>query len=325
MQEILETIKSEGFARLDADEVIEFGKLYRRATAELSFHRTHEADPARVTFLNELLGQCYPFIYVAPRHPWPSFARFFTNDYPRALRRHAGWIWLAFLLSMVAALIGFMLTWHDRALADQVLPPELMAMLDPVVARHHTPNDWLKAIERAPNASLIMTNNIKVTIIAFAGGMTAGLLTIFLMIYNGVMLGVIAAALALDGPATSLNFWAFAAPHGVIELTAIFISGGAGLLLGYAIVNPGPYTRRVALRQAGAEALKLMLGVAAMLVMAGIIEAFFSPLNIPEHIKLTVASVEAVLLFGYFALAGRHASEEPEPAFGTLMAPLPPV
>jgi len=251
--------------------------------------------------------------------------RFFTVDFPRAIRRHLLWVLLATMISLVPGAIGFGLTWHDRAVADQVLPADLMSMLDPVVQRHQRPKDWLPALERAPASGFIMTNNIRIAITSFAGGMTAGLLTVFLMIFNGIMLGVIAAAVSLDSPTTALNFWAFVAPHGVLELTAIFISGGAGFVLAYAIVNPGEVPRRVALKTAGKEALKLMLGVAAMLVVAGLIEAFFSPLNIPEQIKLTVAAIEAFLMLAYFALAGRRAKEVKETPFGELMTPIPPV
>ncbi|MHB9025657.1 MAG: stage II sporulation protein M [Armatimonadota bacterium] len=325
LAEILATLRSVGFEKLDADEIIEFGKLYRRAASELAFHRTHEADPARVAYLNDLVGQCYPYVYTAQRRPWPSLQRFFTHVFPATLRRHAGFVLLAFGLSLLAALICFWITWHDRAVADQVLPPELMGMLDELVHRHHTPKEWMEALESAPMAGFIISNNIHVSILAFAGGMTAGLLTLFVMLYNGVMLGVVAAAIGLDGPATALNFWAFVAPHGVLELTAIFISGGAGLLMAYAMVNPGEYPRRVALRNAGKEALKLMLGVAAMLVVAGLIEGFFSPRNIPEEIKLYVAGAEAVLLVAYLFFAGRRKDAEDEAPFGTLMTPLPPV
>lgn len=326
--DLLEIISAQGFDRLEAEEIIEFGKLYRRAAAELSFHRTHEADPMRVAFLNDLLGRCYPYVYTAPRKPWPSVVRFFTTDFPQAVRRNFGWILLATIISLIPTFISYWLTWHDRAIANQVLPAELMGMLEGLAQRHHTPHEWMKALERPQAASFIMTNNIRIAILAFAGGMTAGLLTISLLLYNGVMLGVVAAAVGLDGPATALNFWAFVAPHGVLELPAIFISGGAGLIIAYAILNPGPHPRRVALRKAGAEALKLMLGVAAMLVVAGCIEGFFSPLNIREEIKLTVATVEAGLALSYFILAGRGKVKEETSAkhpFGELITPLPPV
>ena len=306
LTDLLGIISTRGFARLEPDEIIEFGKLYRRAAAELSFQRTRGIDaPGHIAFLNELVGRCYAQVYVAPRRPWPSVLRFFAVEFPRAFRRQWGWILLATLVSLIPAVIGYLLTFHDRALADQVLPAELMSMLDRLVTRHHTPREWLTALEQAPTASFIMTNNIRIAMLAFAGGMTACVITLPLLVFNGRMLGVVGAAVAMDGPATALNFWAFAAPHGVLELPAIFISGGAGLLLGYALINPGELPRRIALRNAGREALQLMLGVAAMLVVAGTIEGFFSPRNLPEELKLITAAVEALLFFSYLALAGR--------------------
>ena len=326
LHELLQVITAEGFGKLGAEEIIEFGKLYRRAATELSFHRTRGVDQPRIAFLNDLVGRCYAQVYVAPRHPWPSVVRFFAADFPRAVRRHFVWILLATLISLLAAAIGAFLTGYDRALAGQVLPAELMSMMDPLVARHHTPNEWMSALKQAPAASFIITNNIRIAIMAFAGGMTGCLLTIYLLIFNGVMLGVVGAAVAADGPSTALNFWAFAAPHGVLELPAIFISGAAGLLLGYALLNPGELPRRVALRVAGREALQLMLGVAAMLVVAGTVEGFFSPRNLPEEIKLCVALIIFLLFVAYLALAGRDSAQTSEDApFGQLLTPVPPV
>ncbi|MHB9131859.1 MAG: stage II sporulation protein M [Armatimonadota bacterium] len=328
LTDILETIKSAGFERLEADEVIEFGKLYRRAASELAYHRTHEADPLRMAYLNELLGQCYPYVYVAPRRPWPSVGRFFAADFPRAFRRHFGWIILAVLLSLIPAAISFMLTWHNRAIADEIMPAGLISGTSEQIERHHKSTDWMPVEQRPFMSAYVMQNNIRVTIGAFAGGMTFGLLTIFMLIVNGLMLGVCGAAVWLDGGVTAYNFWAFVAPHGVFELTAIFISGGAGFVLAYALINPGEYPRRIALRMAGKEALKLMLGVTAMLVVAGLIEGFFSPIppsKVPSLIKYSVAGYEAVLLFCYLYFAGRHTREESEAPFGELMTPLPPV
>lgn len=306
LEEMLQAIKGRGIERLKAAEILEFGRQYRRAAAELSYHRTHQVDLARLTYLNDLVSRCYPFVYASPRRPWPSARRFFAADFPRTFRRQGWWILLAFAISLIATLLGWGITLRDRALADQVLPAELLTSSDQVSERHHTRQDWLPLLERAPTSGFIITNNIRVAILAFAGGMTAGILTIVLMVYNGFMLGIVGAVVGMDGAKTTLNFWAFVAPHGVFELTAIFISAGAGLVLAWALVNPGLLPRRIALREAGKEAVKLLLGVAAMLVVAGLIEGFFSPQNIPEKLKLTVAAVEAVLLCAYLALAGRR-------------------
>lgn len=324
LQEILAMVKTSGFKHLDAEEIDEFGRLYRRASSELAYHRTREADPRKLEFLNDLVGQCYAQVYVAPQRPWPSVRRFFFADFPRAVRRHAIMILIAVAVSLIPAAIGYIITMHDPAIGDQLFP-DFMAAKSSIVTRHHTPKDWMRLETRAQNASFIMTNNIRVTMLAFAGGMTLGIVTIWLLITNGLMLGIIGAAVAADGFSTALNFWGFVAPHGVLELPSIFIAGGAGLVLAYAIINPGELPRRIALRNAAKEAMILMLGVSATLVIAGCFEGFFSPMNIPEEIKLTVASIIALFYFSYLLMAGRNAGDEQELPFGKLMTPVPPV
>jgi hypothetical protein len=138
----------------------------------------------------------------------------------------------------------------------------------------------------------------------FAGGIFMGLLTLYMLIQNGVMLG--AAAVAVARHHTALEFWGFVAPHGVVELPSIFIAGGAGLMLAYALVNPGEYSRRTALGMAGREAVVLILGVVAMLVIAGLTEAFFSPALISPYLKFGVAAVNLAAEATYFITAGRE-------------------
>ncbi len=325
MEELLAVVQEQGFAPLHAEEIIEFGKLYRRAAAELAFFRTHEADAARLIYLNDLLGRCYPYVYAAPRRPWPSVVAFYTRDFPRAIRRHALWVVLAILISLVPAVISFGLTMHDRTIAYQLMPKELMNSIDYLIDRHKAPKDWTTSTERPQMATTILTHNITIAIVTIAGGMTVGIVTVLMLIYNGLMLGIATAA-SCYSTRTAINLWGFIAPHGVFELTAIFIAGAAGLLLAYAIVNPGELPRRVALREAGKETLPLMIGVASMLVIAGLIEGLFSPLNIDERIKFAVAVCEAVLLTLYFLCAGRRQTRETaEAPYGTLLTPLPPV
>ena len=326
LREILARITAEGFDRLTAEEIIEFGTWYRRAAVELSFQRSRGADAPRVAFLNDLVGQCYAYVYTAPRRPWPSVRRFLAADLPRTFRKCGVFMLLAALLLFVPAIVGFAITWHDKTLATQVLPPEFIDMIPQIVERHHTPKDWLPAFDRLPAFSLIATNNIRISILAFAGGMTAGIVTVPLLVTNGVMLGVVVAGVGLDGARTTVNCCAFLAPHGVLELSAIYIAGGAGLVLAYALLVPGVYPRRVALIRAGKDALILILGVALLLVVAGIVEAFFSPLNIREWYKFVVAGVLLLLLYGYLLLAGRRTKDEEEQAApDKLMTPLPPV
>ena len=134
-------------------------------------------------------------------------------------------------------------------------------------------------------------------------GMFAGLLTVYVMFFNGLMIGTVAAVVHRRG--VDLGFWSFVAPHGVIELTSIFIAGGAGLILGYALVNPGPFTRGAALKLAAREAVQLVMGVILLLIPAGLIEGFLSPaVEVSPLFKLLFAALMGTFLCAYLFLCG---------------------
>jgi uncharacterized membrane protein SpoIIM required for sporulation len=170
--------------------------------------------------------------------------------------------------------------------------------------------EWWKSINeegRAASASLIMTNNIRVALVAFAGGMLLGTLTLWVLVQNGLLLGVVAGAAQAYG--FGGNLWGFVAAHGVVELSVIFIAGGAGLQLGWSIVRPGLLTRRAALVVAARRAMHLLLGCALLLVGAGLIEGFISPSDLPRPVKYAVALASGALMYGYLLLAGREPRE----------------
>jgi uncharacterized membrane protein SpoIIM required for sporulation len=218
----------------------------------------------------------------------------------------------------------------NREAIDVLMGPDAVRSLEQDAERYHAGKNWMPSGERPFVSSFIMTNNIKVSFFAFAGGILVGLFTLFLLVENGLMLGV--AALAVVRHGTALGFWGFVAPHGVIELPAIFIASGAGLMLGYALVNPGEYSRRTALAMAGRDAVLLIFGVVAMLIVAGIIEAFFSPTLLPAPLKLLTAALIFAAEVAYFTFAGRGAEGvepvsqpsalNPQPAG---IRPLPPI
>ena len=129
-----------------------------------------------------------------------------------------------------------------------------------------------------------MINNIKVSFAAVAGGMTGGLFTAVAMLFNGIMIGTVSTLVGQNNLAFS--FWAFVFPHGALELPAIFLAGGAGFLLARALLFPGAYRRSEALKLYGSQAAQLVYGIVPMLVLAGIIEGFFSPNPaVPELLK----------------------------------------
>jgi len=149
---------------------------------------------------------------------------------------------------------------------------------------------------------LIIANNIYVSVVAFGGGLTLGLLTIYALVENGAMLGTIFAVLIARGVAG--NLLTFILSHGFLELSAIFFSGGAGLRFAWAILHPGELYRRDAIRLAGVQAIQVMFLVAATLTVAGILEAFVSPTLLPVGVKLAIGVTTGTLLWGYVLFAG---------------------
>jgi len=146
-------------------------------------------------------------------------------------------------------------------------------------------------------SSAIMTNNMSVGFTTFAFGITGGLGTIYMMAFNGLLIGVIGVACWLSG--MSLQLWSFVAPHGVLELPAIFIAGGAGFRIAQGLLFPGLLPRRDSLARAGGEAVQLLLGTIPILIVAGLIEAFVSPTGLPIPLKFAMAASLFVLLVVY--------------------------
>jgi uncharacterized membrane protein SpoIIM required for sporulation len=197
--------------------------------------------------------------------------------------------------------IAFFGTRHDPDFSE-------FAGIDPffreIVINNRT--HWWENLNRANQigSTQIFTNNIKVTFYAFAFGAMLGLGTLYVLAYNGASFGAIIALTYRAGFGNDLL--TFVVGHGVIELSCIFIAGGAGLLIGSAMIMPGDLTRGDALKSRGMEAVRLIVGCIPLLVVAGIIEGFISPAPINPLIKFAIAGVTGVALYSYLFLAGRE-------------------
>ena len=152
-------------------------------------------------------------------------------------------------------------------------------------------------------AAFIIQYNIRVALICFAGGMLLGIPTALVLLTNGWMLGTVAAAVRLGG--YDYQFWSLIVPHGILELSVIVISGGTGLMLGDAILRPGQLRRADSLARVAVRAVLLALGAASLLIIAGTLEAFVSPSELPDGVKLAVGGTVGVLLYSWLLLAGR--------------------
>jgi uncharacterized membrane protein SpoIIM required for sporulation len=210
----------------------------------------------------------------------------------------------ATVLFYLPALLTFAAVRGDPAMGRRMLPAGMMQRAEEAESRRAAGKGYVDSEDAGEvMSSFIMGNNIVVTFRVFAGGILAGVGTALLLIYNGVQLGAVAAVFANYG--ANLHLWSFVLPHGIIELTAICIAGGGGLWLGSAFFLPGRTTRREALVVRGREAVSLIGGTAVMLVVAGAIEGFISPSELPSGVKLAVAALTLVLLVMYLGLAGR--------------------
>ena len=285
---------------LSGEEVREFGRLYRRTAADLAIAREEVRDQRLINYLNHLVGRAHGAIYRSESSGFSVVWDFFRYEFPAAFRRTFRYTLAAFLISIFSAAFAWTASTMDEGFADQIAPG-----LRRDIAAHH---NWTQSVNNAnPLASTsIQTNNIRVTFLAFGGGIVAGLVTILVLIQNGLLLGMVL------GLCVKYKFWdipIFVAGHGVIELTAIFIAGGAGLMIGKALLMPGDRRRIDALVTHGIEAVKLILGCIPMLIIAGLIEGFISPALIPAGIKFAVSALSLLALIVYFLKPDQRLNE----------------
>ncbi|HJQ27247.1 MAG TPA: stage II sporulation protein M [Blastocatellia bacterium] len=276
---------------LSGEEVREFGRLYRRTAADLAIAREEMRDQRLINYLNHLVGRAHGAIYRSESSGFSVIGNFFRFEFPAVFRRTYRYTLAAFLIFLIATAFAWVACTVDEGFADQVAPG-----LKRDIAAHR---NWTESLNKANplGATSIQTNNITVTFMAFGGGIFAGLVTVYVLIQNGLLLGMVFAL------CVKYKFWeipTFVAGHGVIELTAIFIAGGAGLMIGKAILMPGDRRRIDALTTNGLEAVKLILGCVPMLLIAGCIEGFVSPAPIPAAIKFVVSGMSFLAMTAYF-------------------------
>ncbi|HXG91109.1 MAG TPA: stage II sporulation protein M [Blastocatellia bacterium] len=276
---------------LSGEEVREFGRLYRRTAADLAIAREEVRDQRLVNYLNYLVGRAHGAIYRSESSGFGVFLDFFRYGFPAVFRKTFFYTLASFLLFLFSTAFAFGMSFIDEGFADRVSP-----RLRQSIAAHQ---NWTEAVNSSnPLASTsIQTNNIMVTFFAFAGGVLLGIGTVIVLLQNGLLFGMVM------GLCVRYKFWeipVFVSAHGVIELTAIFIAGGAGLMIGKALLMPGDLRRIDALVTNGLVAIKLILGCMPMLVVAGLIEGFISPAHISPYFKFAVSTLSAMVMIIYF-------------------------
>lgn len=307
LEALLRRVRGGNMRALSAAELERLSTLYRHASADLALARRDYPRDAVAAYLNRLVASAHPVIYYREAFSLRRLLHFLTTTFPRLYRANWGYTLTAFLLFLIPTLVCFLVVLTDERTAVTLLGPDSAYN---VIDNFKHGEIWthIPLPVRPAESASIMTNNIQVIFLSLAGGMLFGTLTIYIMISNGIMLGTIFGLAVRYNMTTPLL--SFIAGHGFIELSVIFMAGGVGLMLGDALLRPGPRSRVEALSLVAGRAIRLVIGGALLLVVAGTIEGFFSPAySLPPWVHYSLGLLTAVLLYGYWLFAGRKGDE----------------
>jgi uncharacterized membrane protein SpoIIM required for sporulation len=296
LRELLGKSRSGGPGALSEPELWELPSLYRRTLSDLSLLRTSGSAPQLEHELTRICNAAHALIYrgAAP-HTRFNLWRHIAYDLPEATRRNSRMILLCALTMAIFTVIGWAHAELNPQLAESVLGPQMSAGIRTSLKTARESADLGLAAQIEPKDRVAMwlaitLNNWAVSFRAALFGIAAGVLTLLVVAFNGYMLGVVAFIYLHTDPGIPINlplyFFAGIAPHGSIELPAICVAGGAGMLLGLSWLFPGQRPRGEALRAAASDFWKLVQVCLLTLIVAGLIEGFVTPLNPPAGLPL---------------------------------------
>ncbi len=290
-----------GLRRLDASELEELVTLYQRTSTHLSLSRTYLRDPGLIARLTGLVASAAAVVYGTRPRTLRALGRFFTTTFPAAVWHLRRFVIVSVLLLIVPALA--MGLWLDSS------PRAVDAAAPEAVRRSLIEEDFEAYYSSAPAAEFaaqVFTNNVRVAVLAFAGGILACLPTAYVLVLNGANVGVSGGLFAAAGQAP--RFFGLILPHGLLELTAVAIAGGAGLALGWSWLVPGDRSRVDALAEEGRRSVVVVLGLVAAFAVAGLIEGFVTGQPWPTALRVGIGTVVWVAFLSYLAAQGRRAA-----------------
>ena len=305
LEDLLSLVESATLRGLSREEVRELGQLYRRAASDLAIARAESRDRKLVNYLNSLVIRAHGQIYRAENQGFGFIKNFFLRDFPQTFRKTWVFTAVSFATFALSAILAFGATWQNIDFAETIGTYDIRYEVE---SNHHW---WLELNKgNQIGSAQILTNNILVTFYAFSYGALFALGTLYVIGMNGAFLGSIFAICYRLNPSFGNDLLFFVVGHGVIELSCIFICGGAGMMIGYSILVPGDLSRAEALKKSGVEAVKLVVGCAFLLVIAGIIEGFISPSAINPAIKLGIGAITGLAMYFYLFFVGRSSESE---------------
>jgi uncharacterized membrane protein SpoIIM required for sporulation len=328
----------------DADEdedatpdkgISEFSRLFREVSNDLATVRSRGWGESLDGYLNDMLARGYNCFYSAPPTGWQVVLKYLAVDFPKLFRANAGYFFTAAALFFIPLALSWIIVQRDPAVAERILPADSLDGMKEMYAKDEpkeksqdgataekpedekgkiskddaaddeSPKKWDSGFgeQRTLMFGFYIRNNVGIAFRVFALGVLLGVGTVYVLLYNGIVIGAIAGYVCSQ--ASAERFLTFVFSHGSFELTAIAVSGGAGLMLGNAIVHPGQRDRSESLADRALDAVQIALGAGAMLGIAALIEAYWSPAGLPAVVKLGGGCAMWLSVFLYLGMAGR--------------------
>ncbi|MCA9035172.1 MAG: stage II sporulation protein M [Planctomycetaceae bacterium] len=308
-EELLLHLKSTRASKWSSGDVSDLARLYRSICYDLSLVQSREWGMRLERYLNDLVAQGHNCLYRTQPVSFKVVTRFLGVRFPQLLRHYHTAFFVAIALFVVPFVVCTWIGYQRPDLAELIAGK---AATDEAIENFgtdkYTKFDEVYAGQRSMMAGFYIRNNIGIAFQAFALGMFFGIGTAWVLLSNAIATGMVTGYLWHHGGDAWLNFSSFVITHGAFELTAIVVSGAAGIVLGTSIVWPGQRTRRDSIRHRGKHALEITLGAGVMLLIAAMIEGFFSPMPIDPLIKYIAGTFAWVGVIAYLGLTGRGAS-----------------
>lgn len=305
LADLLDDAARKGARALTATQLKLVCRLYRQVSIDLSRARAERESDDTLFYLNMLASRAHGFVYGSKKGNLREALEFLPFGFPRLVRRSAGPIFASAVILAATTLASFFAVVRQPALAYSLFDEGAIEFENLRLKKQkgeYRGNFEYISKESSPSAAAqIITNNVRVALMALGLGALFCLPGCLLMAYTGRMVGAISGVTYNYGHAG--DFYSLILTHGVLELSAIVIAGGAGLMLGWSLISPGQWARTGALKRAATDAVGLFLGAAVMLVLAGLIEAFITP-HFGKPVRLSTAAVTAIGLFLYLRYAG---------------------
>jgi uncharacterized membrane protein SpoIIM required for sporulation len=287
--------------RLPPSEIARVASLYRAVSTDLMRARGLGCTRDVIAYLDALTAQAHNALYAAGRNDRRVRLFELLNDFPRAFRRAWPFMLTSGALFWLPFLLGWWATLHVDGFAHRVLPSSMLEGM--VEAYSKGFNAGRDADTDASMMGFYVYNNVGIAFRCFATGILFGLGSIFFLIYNGLVTGTVLGYVQQSGHAQ--NILTFMCGHSPFELTAIVISGGAGLRMGWALLGQSGMTRLGSLRAAADALISLILGAAFFLCIAALVEGWWSPSSLPMPVKWSFSGVMSLLVLAFLLFYGR--------------------